>query len=484
MNLESKITQRNVISFSAVLILLASYFSLGFNNADEHFQILEFAKYKLGERAESTMPWELHERLRSTIQPAMVVHLHKFSALFGTQNPFLISMVLRFLSGALSFLSIFMIYKALKIKDEQFQSWYLLFSFLLWFLIYNAVRFSSETWSGRIFGIAIALFFLQKSKKWWHPFLLGLLLGLAFLFRYQVGFMILGFGLWLLFIRKEGFLNLVLIAFGILQTILIGILIDYWFYGEWVFTIWNYFEQNLIQGKAATFGTEPWWYYFNAAMEKMAHPIGIPLILSILTFIFVRRKSLVTWIIFPFLMIHFLIGHKELRFLYPIIIFLPYILVDFVSILKKKIGTQFLKNKFFRIYLNLFLITNFILALVATFRPADDQISLYKAVYKFPDQPIKLYYLNENPYGDFLNIHYYKPKNLKTVKITTLDTNFAKTDTLTLLTFRREQKPKSISKNYNKIYASYPEWIGKLNFNGWLDRTDFWYIYEVRNSGD
>jgi hypothetical protein len=29
------------------------------------------------------------------------------------------------------------------------------------------------------------------------------------------------------------------------------------------------------------------------------------------------------------------------------------------------------------------------------------------------------------------------------------------------------------------IYASLPAWVKHFNFNGWLERTDQWYVYQV-----
>ena len=92
---------------------------------------------------------------------------------------------------------------------------------------------------------------------------IGVILGLASLFRYQVGAMIAGMILWLLFIKKEKIRYLTSLVTGILIVIFLGVIIDYWFYGNWTFTPWNYFDHNILQGKAADFGVSPWSFYID-----------------------------------------------------------------------------------------------------------------------------------------------------------------------------------------------------------------------------
>lgn len=41
-----------------IVYLIVAYNNTGFNNPDEHFQIIEFANYKLGLAMESDLAWE------------------------------------------------------------------------------------------------------------------------------------------------------------------------------------------------------------------------------------------------------------------------------------------------------------------------------------------------------------------------------------------------------------------------------------------
>ncbi len=87
----------------------------------------------------------------------------------------------------------------------------------------------------------------------------GLFLGLSFLFRYQNAFLALGIFLWLLVIEREKILDLLkLLAAGVV-VLLLGILMDFWLYGEFTLSAWNYFYVNVVEDVASGYGTEAWW---------------------------------------------------------------------------------------------------------------------------------------------------------------------------------------------------------------------------------
>jgi GPI mannosyltransferase 3 len=62
---------RKILIIGLCFHLLAAVFSIGFNNHDEHFQILEFAALKLNLAGVNDMPWEYGYQMRSTVQPGI-----------------------------------------------------------------------------------------------------------------------------------------------------------------------------------------------------------------------------------------------------------------------------------------------------------------------------------------------------------------------------------------------------------------------------
>lgn len=467
----------------AICLLLASFFSLGYHHFDEHFQILEFASLKLGLITPEQLPWEYAAKMRPTIQPFMVYVLHRFSESIGLFNPFHLTLFLRLLSAALSFYTLKLFYDTFKHKfvKEHSSKWFLILSFTTWFVIYNGVRFSSENWSTLFFMIPFALYFKWKSKNLLQYLFLGFCLGLSFEFRFQAAFMTIGFLAWLLFIQKEKVIKLLTLCIGGIIALGLGALSDYWFYEEWTFSPWNYFYENILADKASNFGEMPWYWYFGRFFAQGIPPFSLLVILACLLFFIKQRKSVITWVIVPFLLAHFAISHKELRFLFPIVIFIPFILVKSYEIgldLKKSI----IRHRITKTLFQLSLLANFIFLAIVCFRPADPQISLYQSIYSHYDQPSTLYYFNDkNPYHRILEINYYKRENLKLVQIQSIDEISPNPTVNQLVVFGGKNKANEDFKiKHELIYSSFPKWTKTFNFNNWQERTKVWNVYELK----
>lgn len=459
--------------------------SVGWLHPDEHFQILEFAGFKLNLTQKENLPWEFQYRMRSSVQPFMVVLTHKIAGFFGTQNPFSIASFLRILSAAISFLGMWLMYRVYsrEIRNDILQKWFLYLSFLLWFAIYNYVRFSSETWSGSIFIIAYSYFLARQPEKTKLYFLVtGLLLGFSFLFRYQTGLLITGLFCWCVFIRKERSVNLLLMSLGIIMPILIGVIIDRWFYGVWTFTSWNYFHQNILLDKVSGFGVEPWYFYFEDVFIRAIPPFSLVYILSFLIVFIYRRKDSLTWIILPYLLFHFLVGHKETRFLFPLIGFIPIIVIKAIEATSYKLGKDITENAFIHSFAKVFWIFNLIFLLLCAFNPADNQIYLFKKIYTEYSSSATLYYKEENPYHRALDISYYKRANLAIKRVASWDQLTNDPPGIKLIVTRKKDPVDPFTMNKKLIYSSYPEWIRKFNINNWVDRTNIWIVYEVPDS--
>lgn len=462
----------------ALCLLVTSIFSIGYYQFDEHFQILEFAGLKLGITPESNMAWEYYYQMRPTLQPTLVYIIYKAFGIVGVDNPFFISFFLRFLTALLSFYCIHLLVKVYKerIDDKNLKKWFIILSFTLWFLIFVSVRFSSETWSSLMFILGFTYYSLIDKRNNYLFIRLGLLFGFSFLFRYQASLLIFGFGLWLLFIKKEKLVSLISLISGFLIIVLLGILIDRWFYGEWTITTWNYFNQNIIEDKASGFGVEPWWFYFTKTLVSAVPPISILIITSFITLIFYRPKNPLVWIMIPFILVHSIIGHKEIRFLFSLSYFVPILIIKGIEVIQN----QFILNLSEKIYMKwimrLVFFTNIGMLLVVMFKPADSQISLYQEIYSSYKEPTTLYYINSNPYDRVLDIYFYKRKNLTIKKVESL--NYIPADGNNLIVFNKRDKSDN-SRIGDLVYSTFPDYVLKFNFNNWQDRAYAWYVYEI-----
>lgn len=159
-----------------------------------------------------------------------------------------------------------------------------------------------------------------------------------------------------------------LLAFTIVLAL--STLLDSWFYHALVFTPWNYFQVNILNGVASSFGTSPWYFYFKLILTETILPIGAAVLFLIVVAVIENPKHVVVWVAVPFLLIHMLVPHKELRFLFPLINLVPILLTLGIS----GISTSFLRVSSRRkMLLKAFVIglglINLIALTVMTFRP-------------------------------------------------------------------------------------------------------------------
>ncbi len=484
-----------ILIITFLIHLVASIYSVGFHHLDEHYQVLEFADLKLGVDKPSDLPWEYGARVRPTVQPALAYVIIKASDFIGITNPFDQAMLTRVLSSVLSILCMYLLFAAFKdeIKSEKLLRWLIYLSFFLWFLIYTGVRFSSEGWSGSFFFVGFALLFLKDKFRhtFLNTFLTGLIFGFSFLFRYQTGIMIFGLLLWLIIVKKEKWSAINGICVGIFTAVLIGVLIDKWFYGEWVLTTWNYFDFNLIKGRASDFGVEPWYFYLKEIFREGIPPFSLLMIGSFIFIFIYQPKSVFTWTLLPFILVHFFIGHKELRFLFPLVNIIPLIFVISVQELEKdsfkNIGSK-LQGKNWKWFVNLFVIVNAIYLVNVCFRPADYYVSLYQFIYNsYNNQKTVLLYSDKDPYLRAPQpANFYKSKDITTIKVDGTSEikqalNYFRNEKILLLTdtFHLDNKFKSDKLHFTKVYQNLPAWVKLFNYNHWLERTKIFTVYEV-----
>jgi hypothetical protein len=53
-------------------------------------------------------------------------------------------------------------------------------------------------------------------------------------------------------------------------------------------------------------------------------------------------------------------------------------------------------------------------------------------------------------------------------------------DTVSLLVMNNSGIPSGRTFKPVMIFASYPLWVRHFNINHWIERTSFWYVYELK----
>jgi phosphatidylinositol glycan class B len=329
LTLEAILNKKNRICFLLLALtfyILVAYNSVGYHQEDEHYQIIEFANYKLGTLPKNGLAWEFNSQIRPGLQPMICFGLFKLWIFLGVTDVYILAFLLRVVTAIFStwviarFINHYKRYIA-----DSLQIYFFLFSFFLWFLPYVNIRFSSETWSGLV--LLLILIFVDKHKEksqLKYFILIGLLMGCAILFRYQSAMFVCGIYLWLYIIGKDNFRQLGVSFLALLLVLGVGVLIDYWLYGELTFSIYHYFNVNIIQGVANQFGVLPFYQYIVYILTAPG-PIGILILGSFFVLWYYNHKNLLLWTITPFLIVHSVIPHKELRFLFPLVNLCPII---------------------------------------------------------------------------------------------------------------------------------------------------------------
>ncbi|MEZ7992837.1 MAG: hypothetical protein QMC19_01785 [Flavobacteriaceae bacterium] len=414
---------RNSFLIACVVYLFSAYHSIGFYHADEHYQILEFANMKLGNSPAEELPWEYDKKIRPVVQVSFAMVVIRSLKQISITSPYTQALVLRCITALLILLtSTFFIRKTRYLfTDLKQEKWYILSSYFLWFLPFLSARFSSEIWSGVFFLWMISLY-LEKDTSKRNVFLMGFLAAVSFLFRFQIAFALFGFFSWLFFMRVESKRFYLKYITAFIMVLIFGFLLDSWFYETLTFTPFNYLNEFIATNDKSNYGASPWYYYLEKIITFPRLFIGIPLFISLLFFFIKNPKNMFTWILVSFLFFHSIVGHKEERFMFPMVFMFPLILSFGYS--------KYLHNRkpkvIFRVVLVLFFAVNFFLIfLMSTKGAGRGRLVIAEYVYEhYQDKEIDLIYttkgyLFEDPSGP-LFMNFYKQQKLHTIEVSNL----------------------------------------------------------------
>jgi phosphatidylinositol glycan class B len=273
---------------------------------------------------------------------------------------------------------------------------------MLWWIPFFHARTTAENFGTMTAQLAlVSIFFFMPAQLWqstslrtflskkgaWAPppamaLLGGFLIGLAFNLRIPLVAVVPFIALWAIFSRLK-ISSLILIILGVLIAIGATILTDYWGYGRWTYSTYNWFWWELVHGVSKQFGTDPWWAYLTKISSRAIPPISILLLISFIWFWIKYPFHLLTWVTFSFFVAHSAMGHKEMRFMFPLSAFAPFIVCQTLYDLEH--GTFFKKlfnGIWWKILSSIFISINIIAMLYSSLIPAYSGISLYKFLYK------------------------------------------------------------------------------------------------------
>jgi phosphatidylinositol glycan class B len=360
--------------------------------------------------------------------------------------------------------------------QEWQKKWLLAFGFFVWFMPYLMVRFSSENWGAMLFFIAVALIFNQSSislRKW---IFIGFLLAISFFIRFQMVFAIMGLLGYLFYTKRLVISNSWMIVSGALLGLSAMVFLDYLYYDTFVFTPWQYFDQNILQDKAATFGVDPWWMYFGWFFDEARMPISLLIFYGFIRLVKRKELNVMSWVLLPFVLGHFLVGHKELRFLFPMVYLIPFAAAESIYLL------SFWKNKLAirKIVLSALIIMNLGLLLFICFIPAKPFIQVYHQLNtRIEPNAVVFAAAHESSEWNY-PLHYYMPQEMIFLPKDSSQ-SFARINDLPHYVFIKKSQRHEFSLYLgDSICATIPNWMYSMNFNGWVDREKNFLIYRLK----
>lgn len=500
---------RTLLGVALVVHVAMAFIAVNPWHPDEQFQILEFAWVRAGLAPAGGLPWEFAAHIRSALQPTLAVALLKVLRGLGVTSPYPWAFLLRLLTVAAAFVVMLqVIAHAARILGPRGRRVVWLTSLFLWFVPFLHFRFTSENLGG--LALTAAIPFLEGLEgegpsRDGHDAVAGVLLGLSFLFRFQMALAFVPLLLWLGLHRPRGWRRAVRIALIIVGVVAVGALVDRWFYGAWVLTPWNYVRVNILEGVATTFGTAPWYAYFVQFPLWAAPPLGVALLLLVVVAVSWRPRSPWVWATVGFVVGHMLVPHKELRFLFPLLYALPVLLAFGVEAVESRVpGGQWRTVTAWVLGLqNVVLLALLLTPSIHHGKEFDWHYLhfLWQTAEAHPGQPVYVLDTEGSPYRVWdWDTNVYRHPRVQGVTyqpgdtLSTLVPEGVPPDRLLVMT-RSDSLPDLVgARSFDLVYVAEPgyrimaRWVGLENagFIRWLERVDRWTnsewvrrVYEV-----
>ncbi len=341
-----------VIVLGIALRIVAGSNSLGFVHPDEHQQYLEAAnKIAFGYGVSF---WEYERGIRHYLYPGSLAILLKLFDTIGISSPIHQAQIIRSLMGIGVFASVVMYsFGMLRQKRHMAAFSLLVLATASPFFIFVGARTLSET--ATIPLLMAMLYFLDR-----RPGTAGFLAGIMFAVRFQSALFVapLFFAMVVQRIVKDRSLAGLkssarpFAASCIASLLLVGF-IDYCTWGHWFHSPIEYVRANVVENVASSFGVSPWYQYAIWAYDSLIES----------TFLIIPLVCIGAWYcprlafaMATFAVAHSFIGHKEPRFLWPMIPVVFVLVAVGIEHLSRCLSTQ--QKKYLVIGLSLTLIAS------------------------------------------------------------------------------------------------------------------------------
>jgi phosphatidylinositol glycan class B len=400
--------------------------------------------------------------MRGWLQPGLAYLVIRTVQSVGIDDPFHQALVLRLLSASVFWFGLRQLTLSSRLWShcQSARRWSVRLTWLAFFLPYLAVRTSSESLGSALLLLGLAKFASVTLGSGANSCLLlaGTLFGAAFQARYAVGVMIAGIVAWGLLRRVLDAPGVARLGLGFAATLALAAPIDYWGYGEWTLPVLNYLDQNLVRGVAAArFGALPWYGYVELALHNALAPLLLLAYAGTVLGWLRHPGHLLTAASLPFVLLHTLLAHKEMRFLFPVAVLAPGLMVLGCAGLTQGPG---LGGRAGRALLKLAFGLNLGALAAFTLVPNRPEVGFQRFVYRrFPER-FDAVLLARSPFEfSGLQMRFYWPRHLKLSKASSLDATLPQSHLVITPVFER---PYASRFRCELLYSSYPPWLERF----------------------
>jgi phosphatidylinositol glycan class B len=314
------LSPNRVLLFCLAFRMLNSLLVQTYFTPDEHWQALEVAhRITFGY---GHLTWEWEKGIRSYLHPMMFVFLYKVLAFLHLDFPWVMMRAPRILQSVVSAYGDLYLYKfSHELFGYNVAFWALFAQLTNWFIFYCITRTLSNnletvlTIIGLYYWPCMRSVYSRKypllSRKW------GLFAAaLACAIRPTSAIIWIYVGFLELFLARDK------IKFIFLEVVPIGVfvlgstcLLDRIMYGSWVLVPLNFLKFNFLSSGGDYYGTHHWHWYFTQGFTVMLFTF-LPFSLA---GIYISKQFKLSGLIFWVLGLYSVLGHKEFRFVLPVL---------------------------------------------------------------------------------------------------------------------------------------------------------------------
>ncbi|XP_026635201.1 GPI mannosyltransferase 3 isoform X1 [Microtus ochrogaster] len=321
---------------------------------DEYWQSLEVAHHMVFSYGYLT--WEWTERLRGYTYPLIFASIYKILHLLGKDSVQLLIWIPRLGQALLSAVADVRLYSLMKhVGNQEVARWVFFCQMCSWFTWYCCTRTLTNTTETAFTAIALFYYPLEGSRSV-NSVKYSLLVALACIVRPTalIPWVPLLFSHFYQEQRKRHLTLRHFLPVGLI-TFSLSLIIDRIFFGQWTLVQFNFLKFNVLQNLGTFYGSHPWHWYFSQ---------GFPVVLGSHLPFFVhgcflapRRLHILLLTVLWTLLVYSMLGHKEFRFIYPVLpfcmVFCGYSLAHLKAWRKAALSFLLLSNMLLALYTGL-----------------------------------------------------------------------------------------------------------------------------------